>query len=228
MGCVSSVSQTDDGKLQVTAAASLLETSKLVHWELKTSQFIPVSEADFECALRWDPDPVFARLRCWMMFSAGAEFLAKGVCLVNQIEIREHLQVPAYPTPSNIGTWPSKFLADWKTAGRPLQSTSYGTMGNLCYDSKKKNTTAFLKQLCSTVDAMQSDQERLLAAYGLLALTIRNRDAHAYRPKERQSHFWLVPDLFCGCLNLLLQWLPGGAATLTTWKNDAASFIATL
>ncbi len=34
-------------------------------------------------------DPFFGRLICWITFSAGAELLIKGVCLANDVEIRQ-------------------------------------------------------------------------------------------------------------------------------------------
>jgi len=64
--------------------------------------------------------------------------------------------------------------------------------------------------------------------YQLLARTIRNRDAHAYVPNVRDDHYSLVPDLFSECFNLLTSWLPGGAATLTSWRGSARQFVDSL
>jgi hypothetical protein len=75
-----------DGKLQVTAAVSLLEFSRLVQWDAVSTEFTAVPPEPFESY--WSAiDPVFGRLICWINFSAGAEFLAKGVCLLRDVEI---------------------------------------------------------------------------------------------------------------------------------------------
>lgn len=34
-------------------------------------------------------DPIVGRLICWITFSAGAEYLAKGVCLLRGVDIRK-------------------------------------------------------------------------------------------------------------------------------------------
>ena len=59
------------------------------------------------------------------------------------------------------------------------------------------------------VGATKEQANLLLAAYSLLASTIRNRDTHAYIPNVRDHHLSLVNDLFAGCFNLLVSWLPG-------------------
>ncbi len=71
-----------DGKLQVLAAVALLEQSRLVEWMPKHAKFRPVPRETFEFSWKKDVDPVFGRLICWINFSAGAEFLAKGVCIL--------------------------------------------------------------------------------------------------------------------------------------------------
>lgn len=77
-----------NGRLQVTAALSLLESSRLVHWKAGSACFTPVDWETFESSWREDVDPVFGRIICWINFSAGAEFLAKGICLLREIDIQ--------------------------------------------------------------------------------------------------------------------------------------------
>jgi len=187
-----------DGQLQVTAAVSLLEFSRLVRWDAVSTEFTAVRPESFESAWRSDIDPVFGRLICWINFSAGAEFLAKGVCLLRDVEIRQ---------PKG-------------------EMTNFGTLGNLYGDRPPK--VAALKLLCTAVNAKVDQQELLLASCKRLASDIRNRDAHAYVPNVRHSHFNLVSDSFAPCFNLLVSWLPGGPHTLTKWKDDAPQFIASL
>lgn len=37
-----------------------------------------------------------------------------------------------------------------------------------------------------------------------------NRDAQAYVPSARISHFWMVQDVSCLPFNLLVKWSPNG------------------
>jgi len=168
----------------------------------------------------------FGRLICWIKFSAGAEFLAKGVCLVRGVEIRIEQEVPEYPT-TDIDAWVPDFRMG-KTG--TMTVTDFGPIGNLGKDGMKKRShiKAELPRLCDAVGATHEENELLLAAYDLLGRSIRNRDAHAYVPKVRDSHFDLVPRLFARCFTLLVSWLPGGAGTLDGWRADAEEFIASL
>jgi hypothetical protein len=91
----------------------------------------------------------------------------------------------------------------------------------LCVGSKKKVTDESpLRRLCRTAGAQPDQQTKLLAAYEFLAVTIRNRDAHAYVPNVRDAHHFLVADLFADCFNFLVSWLlPDGAVTLNEWNE---------
>ena len=62
----------EDGRLQITAAAALLENSRLVHWNTDVSQFEAVEHDDFELAWQSEIDPVFGRLISWILFAAAA------------------------------------------------------------------------------------------------------------------------------------------------------------
>jgi hypothetical protein len=216
-----------DGRLQVTAGAALLECSRLVDWHTDPPEFQAVPREIFEYSWRRDVDPAFGRLICWVNFSAGAEMLAKGVCLLHEIEIRYPRTVPTYPTAA-LDTWSAAY-AKSRTSGGTIPATNYGTLRNLVdLPYPKINLPPALPRLFEAIDAKPSDRALLLAAYGLLATTIRNRDAHAYVPNVRDSHFHLVNTLFEKCLNLLVSWLPGGAEILTVWKRDAGQFNASL
>jgi hypothetical protein len=213
-----------DGKLQIMAAVALLEHSKLVRWDPEANKFIAMIMEEFERSWRRDVDPIYGRLICWITFSAGAEFLAKGTCLVNGVEIRSVIEVPAYPT-GDIEDWAPKFLKAWNCNGM-VMVTRFGTLGDLTQDNKK--VPAALSRLCSTVNATAPEKDLIFAAYDLLRKSIRNRDAHAYVAKVRGSHFGLVPEMFTRCFNILASWLPGGPSTLTRWRADAKEFILSL
>ncbi len=216
-----------DGRLQVTAGVSLLECSGLVQWCSSMAEFSPVPPQTFDTLWRRAMDPAFGRLLCWINFSAGAEMLAKGVCLLQKIEIRSCQTVPKYPL-GDLAEWSREYLQDWKFNGT-MAGVNYGTLGNLV-DRKypKTNLPPGLPRLFDKVNAKQSDRDLILAAYDILAKTIRNRDAHAYVPNVRNHHFSLVSQLFTGCFNILVSWLPGGSGALEVWKQEAQKFNASL
>jgi hypothetical protein len=95
----------------------------------------------------------------------------------------------------------------------------FGHLGNLCYSPNQR--PAALEVLSSILSMPNDDRRMLIAAYRLLAGTIRNCDAHAYLPNERDAHFWLVEDLFAPSLNLLVSHLPGGSSVLTRWLEES-------
>jgi hypothetical protein len=104
-----------DGRLQLTAALALLATSRLVLWAPDALAFCPVERDDFEARWRKEVHPVFGRLICWITFSAGAELLAKGVCLSSGIEVRDPHTVPTYPQ----GDWTSGRTRSSAISNRP-------------------------------------------------------------------------------------------------------------
>lgn len=213
----------DDGRLQVTAAISLLEKSLLVEWDSIAACFTPIQKDQFEQAWRQDVDPVFGRLICWIMFAAGSEFLAKGVCLVRGIEIRTEREVPCHPS-EPIQHWAPKFQKDSHVGGM-MMTTFFGTLSDL---TTNKGSETPLSRLCTEVCATHKQKELLLASYDLLRKTIRNRDAHAYVPNVRDLHHSLVAEMFCQCFNLLAGWLPGGPIIINKWRSEAALFIQQL
>jgi hypothetical protein len=81
------LSLNDEADMQREAGVSLILTSHLLSWDTTRQRFTPTPEPAFE--EHWPQlDPKFGRLMCWIMFSAGAEFLGKGVCLRNSVEVR--------------------------------------------------------------------------------------------------------------------------------------------
>mgnify|MGYP001358436437 CR=1 FL=1 len=216
----------DDGRLQIVAGTRLLEFSGLVQWDSVNSRFICIAKHEFEQSWQSNLDPDFGRLISWIMFSAGAEFLAKGVCLVNGIEFRKEQQVPDYPSGSIQG-WASKVQDDWHACGT-IETTNFGMLGDLTAKESKKKISGPLRRLCDKSKAAIDQRALLLSAYTLLHKTIRNRDVHAYVPNVRSDHHSVVSELFCPCFKLLMGWLPGGAQILNDWRGDHASFLAQL
>jgi hypothetical protein len=179
----------DEGRLQVTAAVRLLQHSRLLRWHQTKDDFAAVRWQEFDDYWR-KSDPIFGRLICWMTFSAGAELLIKGVCLANCVDIR------GGPRPDGI--------------------VSFGTLGNLWDEQKKKKgQKTHLDCLFEKVGAEPGQKDGVLVAYQSLTTTIRNRDAHAYVPNVRNNDFDLVSERFVPCFNLLMSWLPEGLRTMS-------------
>jgi hypothetical protein len=67
--------------LQVVAGIRLLAWSHLVRWDDGARQFYARSFDDFTAWWK-HIEPTFGGLICWIQFAVGAEYLAKGVCLL--------------------------------------------------------------------------------------------------------------------------------------------------
>jgi hypothetical protein len=210
-----------EGRLQIAAALALLSHSRLVRWVPDG----PAAQREaFEATWPKDVYPVFGRVICWILFSAGAELLAKGVCLACGIDLRDLQDVPEYPR-GNLDAWAAAFLPNNKASGT-VTVPDFGTLRRLYQGEDGK--PAALKQLCKVKNASPDAERRIAAAYTLLARSIRNRDAHAYIPNVRDQHHSLVPVLFTDIFNLLISWVEGGMQTVETWRRDAGSFIEML
>jgi hypothetical protein len=210
-----------DGRLQVTAGASVLHRSRLVEWIPEQGVFVAVPRQTFEYSWRLDVDPVFGRLMCWILFSAGAEFWLKGFCLLRGIEIRKPGEAPKYPR-DNIESWAREYARNQNLHG-VVDITTFGTLGNLTW--RENGAPSLLDRLLQTSGASPREDALITSAYRLLQKSIRNRDAHAYVPNVRDAHYYLVPELFARCFNIMTGWLPDGAQSLNTWLAEAPKFI---
>lgn len=145
----------------------------------------------------------------------------KGILLVRSEDFRKKDNVPIYPT-TDIGAWVQQFRQDRESVDT-VEITKFGTLGDLT----RGNASPLIK-LCSSVGASPQEKDWLFAAYEFLRTSIRNRDAHAYVPNVRDSHFNLVPELFSNCFNILVSWLPDGPTTLNHWRSESRKFVASL
>lgn len=216
-----------DARLQILAGVSLLHSSRLIRWSDEHLRFEPTDHETFEATAFSDLDPCFGRLMRWMLFASGAEFIGKGLCLAHGIDLRTAQRVPNYPlTPHDVADWLGAVSEDrWKTTSIPV--THFGQLGQLT--KGKGDATAHFERLVKKTKASGDEKRLLFASYRLLTMTIRNRDAHAYVPNVRDSHFWIVQDVFMPALNLLVKWIPnGGGKRLGAWRSTTAQFIQTL
>ena len=217
----------EDGRLQVIAGMAALDRSRLVTFNFTLARFEAPTEHAFEEWAEVNVDLDFGRLLSWIVFSAGAEFLAKGVCLANNIEIRDPCwDVPVYPAAGDIRSWSRQVRGNANAAGTD-QVTNFGTIGSLTR-GVSRGVSPPLVELCKKRNPSRDQSDLVIAGYRFLADAIRNRDAHAYNPNVRAKHFYLVEELFVECFNLLLSWLPGGSVQACQWRRDTRSFIAAL
>jgi hypothetical protein len=234
----------EDARLQLIAGIALLNISRLVQWPARGTQFTSTTHADFEGYSVPDLDEHFGRLMRWQMFAAGAEFIAKGVCLANGLEIRRPHKSLGYPptqgSKQQVRAW-LKQAATNPIKIPPLHSVHFGQLGGLVDPTIDKKTGKVTEQakfdllLPLLKKAPTLDQRhQLYAAYRVLTRTIRNRDAHAYHPHVRDGHFWMVDEVFIPAFDLLVSWLPpldgtaGGAELLSHWRDSIGAFLDAL
>jgi len=160
-----------DGRLQVLAGTALLEKSRLVEWNASACEFFAVERDAFEAKWQKEIDPVFGRLLCWIVFSAGAEFLAKGVYLLRGMEIQSKGEVPAYPT-GDFKNWAAKFRDDWRYFGT-VPVTQFGSLGHLLHECSKGKSESHLSRLFAMTNAKPEETNLLISAYELLRQSIR-------------------------------------------------------
>jgi len=182
----------DEGWRQVKAGLALLSWSKLVSWDTSALGLVAGSQDDFESPSgHRKVHEKFGRLICWVTFSTGAEYLAKGVCLLKRQELVKPKEVIRIPTEEeSIDAWVEGVNADDPASKEP--GTNCGTLGDLP------------PRLGSMLEHNR-DRPLVLAAFKLLASAIRNRDAHRYAENTRAFHFHVVRSLLAPALNVLLQ-----------------------
>lgn len=213
----------EDGQLQTTAGAVLVNQSRLVRWDSESLKFLPVPHKEFEQSWKKNIEPVFGRLMCWIQFSAGMEFWLKGLCLLNGVEFRRTKLVGKYPN-VDIDEWAREYSERWESCGR-MSITNYNTLGKLT-DRSGNTQTSTLDEVMISRKVNEKDRQIVHAAAHFLAKTIRNRDAHSYTPNVRSAHHKLVPELFARCLNITSVWIPGGPSVLNDWIKDPKKLVA--
>lgn len=78
-----------DGWNQIRAGLELIVWSKLAHWNAPCLTLEVADGAQFESADGWPMiHPEFGRLICWITFSAGSEYVIKGVFMVHGHPVR--------------------------------------------------------------------------------------------------------------------------------------------
>jgi len=180
---------------QTRSGIALIDWSRLARFDKTQLTFEASGENEFEHSPEGHREihPEFGRLICWISFSVGAEYLSKGVYLLNgdNPTIRKPTKVLLAPKwDDNLEKWCR--LVNSRNPSVKDNDESLGTLGEL-------------GNKIGGITALESENKGLVsAAIKYLASTIRNRDAHRYAPDERAAHFRAVPRIFVPAFNFLL------------------------
>src|SRR6266852_144688 len=179
----------EEGWRQIEAGMGLIVWSRLASWDAQNLRLAASEAADFESkAGHKEVHGQFGRLICWLAFGVGAEYLIKGVCLLNGCDLSRQCRCIRPPQPGeDIESWIR--LVNNNDQSILEYDLSFGTLAKL-----------------PVGEILKPGRERDLvsASIKLLASTIRNRDAHRYTQNVRTFNFHLVKSLFVPAFNILL------------------------
>ncbi|WP_447962989.1 hypothetical protein [Nitrospira sp. Ecomares 2.1] len=186
------IDQEKEGWRQIQAGLELVQWSKLVQWDNNFLSLLAVDENVFESQKGHQAvHPTFGRLICWIAFSAGAEYLAKGACFLKGKDLSKPVSVTRIPSINeNLKTWVHEVIT--KAPSAKENSVNFGTLGGIPLQLVLQ-------------DLSQGERDLAVAAFDLLRSTIRNRDAHRYAENVRAFHFHLVSRLFVPAFNAILR-----------------------
>lgn len=185
---------TEDGWQQIRAGTSLVAWSRLARWDAQALCFAPARQQDFESD-HAGVHATYGRLICWVAFAVGAEYLCKGVCLLQGLRVYEpsRKKVIRPPVPGeDLECWVS--LVNQGKDGAP----------SVQQEDLRTRTLAQVVDQVRQIAELGGNRDRVVASMKFLASTIRNRDAHRYAQNVRSFHFSAVPDLLVPSLNDLL------------------------
>ena len=177
----------DAGWRQIVAGGALIIHSKLAFWNAQSLRLLASEEHEFETSHK-ALDRQFGRLICWIQFSVGAEYLAKGACILHGCNVIVPANAIRLPLPGDdIDNWVRLVNKNDPSITEP--GAGFGTLSNLPLGK-----------------ILKPGQERdlVLASFKALASAIRKRGAHRYAHHVRSSHFHLVESLFVPAFNILL------------------------
>ncbi len=183
-------SRNEDGWRQIRAGVSLIVWSRLARFDETRLAFVASEEHEFESSSGHpEVHKEFGRLICWIAFSVGGEYLAKGACLLKGRDLTMQVRVIRPPSwDEDLQAWSR--LVNAKDPRVQVDDVSLGTLGHVPVNS---------------ILEPGPDRELTSATIRFLASAIRNRDAHRYAPNVRAAHFRAVPLVFVPAFNILLR-----------------------
>jgi len=185
----------EEGWQQVRAGIALIVWSRLASWDTQELVLVEAKENEFESAMGHEQiHNEFGRLICWIAFSVGSEYLAKGVCLLNDQDIlsKKKNQTAIRPPlrDEDIESWIALVNNNDVSIREP--DLKFETLANLHVEK---------------IVEVGPNRDLVEASIKLLASAIRNRDAHRYARNVRAFHFHTVKTLFVPAFNILLKLL---------------------
>lgn len=177
------MSSLSEGWTQINAGIALIDWSGLAKWKKSSCIFLAANSTSFE-ELAGTRDVSYGRVLSWIVFSAGCEYLIKGLCIVRKLMSGKSKPVLRTPEPTeDLKAWIAAALIDAPSVRSNI--ISYGTLGEIPIDQ-----------------LLDGDPKADLskAAFKLLRQRIRNRDMHIYQSNVRASHFHIVSQsVICSC-----------------------------
>ena len=187
------------------ASKALLEKSRLARWDEQTFTFVPMypSNDDLEFEKHWKTEfhSKFGRYMAWVLFSVGAENLAKAASVCNGV-VRARTSSLGYPRFTElipVAEWIDSVLNEDYTYGNVDRATKYN------YQPLEKYWKSHLPELCRRLDICDEGNRSLIAGYKYLTQAIRNRDAHSYVVDQRRKDFPAVEPILLPAFNILVE-----------------------
>jgi hypothetical protein len=192
MGGMATTEIIEDGWKQLRSGLSLVVWSRLASWDMQKQNLIAENSdqfATYQKALHCD----FGQLICWLAFGVGGEYIVKGVFMLNGHPLRKSVHVIRPPSESEqIKDWAALVNSEDPSIDRV--DISFGMLGK----------TQLAKLPWSMVIPNEMERGTAAASIKLLAMAIRNRDAHSYKQGVRGLDFPMVERLFVPAFNCLL------------------------
>lgn len=189
----------EEGWRQLEAGIGLVTFSMLASWNAQTLRVVACKQSDFESAAGHKRvHPKFGQLICWITFGVGAEYLAKGICMLHKHDLSQTKDVLRSPKlGSSLDNWIGLLIQS-----RLFKAGSSATLyeRNVCFGTLKTVQDRLLKLV-----TQESKRDLVWASFELLRDRIRKRDAHRYTENVRTFDFHTVDSLFVPAFNILLQ-----------------------
>ena len=153
------------------ASKALLTSSGLVRWNGNTFVATHPTKDDsaFEKYARTKFHPCYGRYMCWVLFSVGAENLAKAACTCSGVvkipNSPSKLPYPIYEDWLSLKDWGDKVLNGTRDENDPPQPEKYdfGDLGEYWQCEK------YLDKLCNKCKVLSDNRKMLKASYKYLA-----------------------------------------------------------
>jgi len=175
---------------QVNAGLELMASSGLASWSVSKSRLEAATDSSKFEAHAAAVNANFGRLICWITFSAGVEYLVRGVFSMHgKAQLKPKLYLPPIGVDQELGTWLN--LAQSKSNWDSGQEHLLKLGGNLAWEN-------------ILISATDLELRTVHLSIFLFMSTIRNRDFHEYVEGKRLNQFYLIQKLFVPAINIIL------------------------